>query len=72
MEFLVYGSLADCKLLETGILKRYSGKREHVNHEWVYDVDKENIISGTMTLLKFLGIKYEKEEDIEKYNVEIG
>ena len=72
LEFLVYGGLADCKLLETGILKRYEGKREHKNHEWVYDVDKVIIMSGAMTLLKFLGIKYEKEEDIEKYNVDIG
>ena len=64
--------MADCKLLETGILKRYEGKREHKNHEWVYDVDKVIIMSGAMTLLKFLGIKYEKEEDIEKYNVDIG
>jgi hypothetical protein len=60
--------VSECKLLETSILQRYSGKRTHINHEWVYDVEKEYIISSTITMLSFLGIKYTREDDIEQYN----
>ena len=71
LEFLVYSGISECKLLEASILQRYSGKRNHSNHEWIYEVDKENIISGSMTMLDFLGIEYTREDDVEKYNIKV-
>ena len=68
VELLIYGGVSDCKLMEKAILTRYSSKREYSNHEWVYNVDKNHIIGSVMTLVDFLGIKYQKEEDIETYN----
>lgn len=50
VEFLVYGSVSDCKLLESVVLKRYKSKRTHSNHEWIYDIDKEHIIRDTKTI----------------------
>jgi hypothetical protein len=68
LELLIYASKSECELIEESILKRYTSKRKYINHEWVYDIEKEHIISSTKTLLEFLGIEYTKEEDIEKYN----
>jgi hypothetical protein len=69
LELLIYCGVSECRLLESCILERYSGKRNYSNHEWIYDVDKDHIISSTMTMLDFLGIEYTREVDIDKYNV---
>jgi hypothetical protein len=71
LELLIYSGVSECKLLESSILQRYTGKRNYSNHEWIYDVDKDHIVSSTTTMLEFLGIEYTKEEDIEKYNSEV-
>jgi hypothetical protein len=72
LELLVYSGVSECRLLEKGILTRYKSKRKYKNHEWVYDVSKEHIISGTLTLLDFLGIQHTVEDDVGKYNVDIS
>lgn len=68
LEFLIYSGMSECKLLETAVLQRYAKKRNHLNHEWIFNLDKKHIISSTITLLDFLGIEYTREEDIDKYN----
>ena len=68
LEMLIYSGTSECKLLESSMLQRYSGKRKHINHEWIYDVVVEHIKSSTTTLLEFLGIQHVIEKDIEKYN----
>lgn len=72
VELMIYSGVSDCKLMEKAILTRYSSKREYSNHEWVYNIEKEHIISSVTTLLDFLGIKYQKDADVEKYNNEVG
>ena len=70
LEFLVYCIASDCKITEKSILRRFSGKRKYINHEWIYDVKKEHIISSAMTQLDFLGANYTIEKDIDEYNDE--
>jgi len=68
VEMLIYSGISECRLLEASILQRYSGKRRHNNHEWVYDVEVGHIIGSVTTLLDFLGIEYTEEGNLGKYN----
>jgi hypothetical protein len=54
LELLIYGGVSDCKLMEKAMLTRYLSRREYINHEWVYKVKKDHIISSVETLIDFL------------------
>ena len=70
LEYLIYSK--DAKLVETAILKKYeSKKRNFKNHEWVFDVDVNHLIKSVRTIMDVLGIEYEEEKDITKYNKQI-
>jgi hypothetical protein len=53
------------------MLSRYKTKRDHLNHEWIYDVCLENIITSTKTLLTFSNIKHTLEENLLEYNLQV-
>jgi len=69
LEMLVYTK--DCSLMEKNILTRYKTKRDHINHEWIYGISKEHIITSIKTQLEFLEIQYTIEENLEEYNSQI-
>ena len=69
LELLVYTK--DCAFIEKGMLSRYKTKRDHLNHEWIYDVCLENIITSTKTLLTFSNIKHTLEENLLEYNLQV-
>ena len=56
LEMLIYTK--DCSLLEKNILTRYKTNRKYINHEWIYEVSKEHIITSIKTQLDFLEIQY--------------
>jgi hypothetical protein len=67
VHFLVYTK--DNRDLESTVLKRHEyARRPHLNHEWLFGIELENIIDTVQTYLKFIGSEYNIEEDIDKYN----
>jgi hypothetical protein len=67
IDYLIYTQ--DNELLERCLLRKYrSDLAPFLNHEWIFDVDKEKIIKSAEMILKFLKIDYTVEKDIGKYN----
>lgn len=69
IEFLLYSP--DAALIEQTILKRFEDQREFINHEVVYNISKEDVISSILTYCDFANIPYKIDDTIEKYNEEI-
>jgi hypothetical protein len=69
LEYLIYTD--KCVLIENTILEKYSTRRKFLNHEWVFDVEIEEVIASVKTLLNFLGVDYTEETNLEKYNSQI-
>ncbi len=69
IEYLCYTD--KCVLIEEAILQKYEKNRKYLNHEWIYDVDIKDIIVSVKTLINFLELKVEVEEDVSKYNNQI-
>ena len=69
LEYLIYTK--DNLIIEKNILKRYKVKRIYQNHEWIYEITKDNIIESVKVLLDFLNIEYTEEKNLEEYNKHI-
>jgi hypothetical protein len=70
LEYLIYSK--DAKLVETAILKKFENKKRNFkNHEWLFDVDVDHLIKSVRIIMDILGIEYEEEKDIAKYNRQI-
>ena len=70
LEYLLYSNKAG--LIEEAMLELYKEKKNvYLNHEWIYDVDVKHIIGNVDTLVKFLGIDYTVDENVEEYNKNI-
>ncbi len=69
IEYLCYTD--KCGLIEDAILQKYEKNRKYLNHEWIYDVDIKDIIVNVKTLINFLELKVEVEDDVSKYNNQI-
>lgn len=67
IDYLIY--TPDCDLIEKSILRKYRSElMPFINHEWIFNIEKDKIIKSIEKLLKFLCIEYTVENDIEKYN----
>jgi hypothetical protein len=54
------------------MLELYKEKKNvYLNHEWIYDIDIKHIVGNVDTLVKFLGVNYTVDENIEEYNKNI-
>jgi hypothetical protein len=70
LEYLLYTHKAP--LIEEAMLELYKeNKKFYLNHEWIYDIDIKHIIGNVDTFIKFLGIDYTIDENIEDYNKDI-
>ena len=62
LEYLIYTK--DCSLVEKAILARYKDYRKFQNHEWIYNVSVEELISSVKTFLSFSNIEYTEEKEL--------
>ena len=70
LEYLLYTHKAP--LIEEAMLELYKeNKKIYLNHEWIYDINIKHIIGNVDTFIKFLGIDYTVDENIEDYNKDI-
>lgn len=69
VEYLIYTE--NCGLIETSILKRYESNRDFANHEWVFDVSVDEVITSVKTLLNFLCIEYTEDKELDEYNAQV-
>jgi hypothetical protein len=69
LEYLIYTD--KCVIIENMILEKYSTRRKFLNHEWVFDVEIEEVVTSVKTLLTFLGVDFTEETELEKYNSQI-
>ena len=70
LEYLLYSNKAG--LIEEAMLELYKEKKNvYLNHEWIYDIDIKHIVGNVDTLVKFLGVNYTVDENIEEYNKNI-
>ena len=70
LEYLLYTHKAP--LIEEAMLELYKeNKKIYLNHEWIYYINIKHIIGNVDTFIKFLGIDYTIDENIEDYNKDI-
>lgn len=43
-----------------------------MNHEWLFDVDIDNLIQGVITQLHYMGSDYTVEKNVEEYNDDVA
>jgi hypothetical protein len=70
LNFLVYTDKNS--LIEKVILTKFEKYRKnHLNHEWIIDVDLEVLISSVKSIIDFSNLNVTYEDDIESYNKDI-
>jgi hypothetical protein len=59
-------------LIEKVILTKFEKcRKNHLNHEWIIDVDLEVLISSVKSIIDFSNLDVTYEDDIESYNKDI-
>jgi hypothetical protein len=70
LNFLVYTDKNS--LIEKVILTKFEKcRKNHLNHEWIIDVDLEVLISSVKSIIDFSNLDVTYEDDIESYNKDI-
>jgi hypothetical protein len=69
LEYLIYTDRN--RILETVILQRFMAKRDFKNHEWIYDVELDDIVSSVAELVRFLCVEVTQETELHNYNKDI-
>jgi hypothetical protein len=69
LEYLLYTD--KCGLIEQIMLTRFESKRYYNNHEWIYDVNINELIKSVKGIIDFAGIKCLEEDNLSEYNEQI-
>ena len=67
LDYLIYTE--DNDLLERSVLRKFKDNlHPFLNHEWIFDVEKDSIIESIKFISKYLGTTFTEESELNKYN----